>query len=305
MTRLARWAWAVLGWNLVVILWGAYVRATGSGAGCGAHWPLCDGQVVPRAPSIEQAIEYTHRVTSGLALLAVLAFLVAAFRSRPSGHPVRRTAVWALALILVEAGLGAGLVLFELVADDASTARAVSMAAHLVNTFLLLGALALNARAADDRPLRRLGAPRGAAASWLACLALLALAGASGAVAALGDTLFPSGSLAEALAADLDPTSHLLVRVRVAHPSLAAVAAAAVLLLASRWSLAAPAAAARPAWARATILLTLVQVGIGVANLALLAPIPLQLVHLLAADLLWIAVVSAGAERFALAPPGS
>ncbi|HSM13414.1 MAG TPA: COX15/CtaA family protein [Thermoanaerobaculia bacterium] len=305
MTRLARWAWAVLGWNLVVILWGAYVRATGSGAGCGAHWPLCDGQVVPRAPSAEQAIEYAHRVTSGLALLAVVAFLVAAFRSRPAGHPVRRTAVWALALILVEAGLGAGLVLFELVADDASTARAASMAAHLVNTFLLLGALALNARAADDRPLPRLGERRTAALAWLACLALLALAGASGAVAALGDTLFPSSSLAEALAADLDPTSHLLVRLRVAHPTLAAVAAAAVLLLASSWALAESAGAGRGVWARSAIAITLSQVAVGLANLALLAPIPLQLVHLLGADLLWISLVLAGAERFAPAPSGS
>jgi heme A synthase len=299
MTRLARWAWVVLGWNLVVILWGAFVRATGSGAGCGAHWPLCDGQVVPRAPSLEQAIEYTHRVTSGLALLAVVAFLVAAFRSRPAGHPVRRTAVASLVLILVEAGLGAGLVLFELVADDASTARAVSMAAHLVNTFLLLGALALNARAANESPLPQLDRRRPAATAWLASLALLALAGASGAVAALGDTLFPAGSLADALAADVDPTSHLLIRVRIAHPTLAAVAAAAVLLLASRWALLDPAAAPRSAWARAAIALALAQIAVGVANLTLLAPVPLQLVHLLGADLLWVAVVLAGAEKLA------
>ncbi|MBP1642498.1 MAG: cytochrome oxidase assembly, partial [Acidobacteria bacterium] len=143
--RLARLAWAVLALNLLVILWGALVRATGSGAGCGSHWPLCDGEVVPRAASVEKAIEFTHRATSGLALLAVAALLVAVRRALAPGHPARRAAAWSLAIILVEAALGAGLVKLGLVADDDSPARAVVMSVHLVNTLFLLAALALTA----------------------------------------------------------------------------------------------------------------------------------------------------------------
>lgn len=291
--RLARCAWAVVGYNLLVILWGALVRATGSGAGCGSHWPLCDGQVVPRAPSLEQSIEYAHRVTSGLALVAVVALAIAAFRARPAGHPVRRAAIWSVLLIVIEALLGAGLVLFELVAENASAARAVAMAAHLVNTFLLLGALALTARAAADRPAPRLAARPRMAAAWLATLALVAIAGASGAIAALGDTLFPARDLAHAIEQDLSPTAHALLRLRLAHPALAALAAAAALALAGRWTLA---GSARASWPRAVVVLTLLQVVVGVVNVALLAPVALQLVHLLLADLLWIALVVAGAD---------
>ena len=296
-TALRRLAWTVLGWNVAVVLWGAYVRASGSGAGCGSHWPLCDGQVIPRAPSVAQAIEYTHRVTSGIALLAIVALVVAAFRSRPAGHPVRRTALWSLVFVLLEAALGAGLVLFELVADNATRARALAMAAHLVNTFFLLAALALTTRAAGDRPPPRPGRRPLAAAAWLGLLALIALAGSSGAVAALGDTLFPARTLAEALAQDLSPTAHLLVRLRVAHPAIAGIAAAVALLLAARWSISVHAETRR--WGRVVGLLALVQVAAGIANVALLAPIPLQLLHLLIADLLWIAAVLAGASALA------
>lgn len=294
--RLVLLARLVLAWNLLVILWGAVVRATGSGAGCGSHWPLCDGQVVPRADSVEQAIEFTHRATSGIALVAVVGFALLAFRARPAGHPVRRAAVAATVLIVVEALLGAGLVLFELVADDASLARAWAMAAHLVNTFLLLAALALGVHTAAGGGWPRLArAPRFARA-WLATLGLLALAGASGAVAALGDTLFPARDLAHALEQDLAGTAHVLLRLRLAHPVLAAVAAAVVLL--GGWKLALDGGPGHRA-ARAAAALALVQIVVGVVNVALLAPIPLQLAHLLLADLLWIAVVLAGARTLA------
>jgi heme A synthase len=297
--RLQRLALAVLVWNLLVILWGAYVRASGSGAGCGAHWPLCDGEVVPRAPSAERLIEWTHRATSGLALLAGLALAVAAFRWRPAGHPARRWAAISLALLLVEAGLGAGLVLFELVADDASPARAVAMMLHLVNTFLLLAALVLTLHHADaeaaaagelDPAIRRL---------WIPSLVLLVFAGASGAVAALGDTLFPARSITEALAQDLSPASSLLLRLRTLHPAIAVAAAVAVLVFALRLLQRSEAPAAQRR-ARIAGLLALVQLAVGTINLGLLAPIPLQLLHLLLADLLWIATVLAGVAS----PPG-
>jgi len=282
-SRLARYAWLVLAFNLLVILWGAYVRATGSGAGCGRHWPLCDGEVVPRAPSVEKSIEFTHRASSGLALVAVVVLAIAAFRSRPAGHPIRRAAVWALGLMLLEAALGAALVLFELVDRNASVARAVMVPIHLTNTLLLLAALAASARSAA-LPLAARADERARSRGGLVVLLLLVVAAASGAVAALGDTLFPSTTLGEAMRQDLDATSHFLLRLRVAHPLVATTAAVAVMLLAQR----ARSSGSSSRWPTAASIFALSQLVVGSLNLALLAPLPLQLVHLLLADLLWI-----------------
>jgi len=289
--RLAHAAWAVLAFNLLVILWGAWVRVSGSGAGCGSHWPLCDGEVIPRRPSAEKAIEFTHRATSGVAFLAVAALLGAALRTLPRGHRARRAAAWAMGFMTVEAGVGAALVLLELVADDASLGRAAALAVHLVNTFLLLAALALTARHAAPPPPRRAPSPPAVRALAGLALALLLAAGASGAVAALGDTLYPARSLAEAVAQDLSPTSHLLLRLRLGHPALAAAAAVAVLLFAWRRH-GEPAGEPSPAVVVAA-LLALAQAILGLVNVALLAPVALQLAHLLLADLLWIATVLA------------
>jgi heme A synthase len=283
--RLPRLAWLVLGWNLAVILWGAFVRATGSGAGCGAHWPLCNGELLPRAPALETLIEFTHRATSGAALLAVFFLAFRVFRAKPPGHPARSAAVASVLFILSEAAVGAGLVLFRLVADNESVARALFMAVHLMNTFVLLACLTLTAHwcSADARP-------RITTRAWplaLAALALL-LVGTSGAVAALGDTLYPARSILGGLAADLSPTAHLLVRLRVAHPLLAlvgalAVAAAAASVLRAHGQ----ASLRRAAWTVAG--LVLLQLAVGLANVALLAPVWMQLVHLLLADVVWIA----------------
>ena len=176
-SSVARFAWGVLAFNVAVILWGAWVRLSGSGAGCGSHWPLCDGEVIPTAPSVEKAIEFTHRATSGLALVAVAALAVRARRAFGRGSAARRSAAWALGFVLIEALLGAGLVLFELVGADDSSARAVVMPLHLVNTLLLLGALALTARTAGGAAAPRLAGNWRAAAPWLATFALLALDG--------------------------------------------------------------------------------------------------------------------------------
>src|SRR5512134_3157490 len=143
--RFATYAWAVLVFNVLVILWGAYVRATGSGAGCGSHWPLCNGQVIPRDAGLTTLVEFSHRLTSGLALVAIVVLLAWTWRACAPGHPARRGAVLSLVFILTEAAVGAGLVLFQLVADNASMARAMFMAAHLVNTFVLLACIALTA----------------------------------------------------------------------------------------------------------------------------------------------------------------
>ena len=220
-TRLARFAWGVLSYNIAVILWGAYVRASGSGAGCGSHWPFCNGEVLPRDPGVATIIEFSHRATSGLALLFVVALLVWTLRGTRAGHPARGAAWASLFFMLTEAAVGAGLVLFRLVADNATMARALFMAAHLMNTFILVGCLTLTAYwLSGGVPVRVRGAGwRGGAVAL--GLAALILTGISGAVAALGDTLFPAGSLADALWNDLSPTSHLLIRLRVLHPAIA------------------------------------------------------------------------------------
>ena len=121
--RFTVYAWAVLAYNLIVIMWGAFVRATGSGAGCGSHWPLCNGVVIPRAPTTETMIEFSHRISSGLALVSVVVLLIWAYRSYPSGGSVRRGAAWSMFFMVLEALVGAGLVLFEYVAANVSVAR--------------------------------------------------------------------------------------------------------------------------------------------------------------------------------------
>ena len=194
-----RFAWGTLLYTIFVIIWGAFVRASGSGAGCGDHWPLCNGQITPHAPSFETMVELSHRITSGLSLILVIAMTVWAFRRFDKDHPVRGGAVASTVFILLEAALGAGLVLLKLVADNSSTLRAVAIALHLVNTFALLSAIAYTAWAAsrkltDSFTIR---ADRGRCVAIGCNVILFLLVGASGAIVALGDTLFPPSSISE------------------------------------------------------------------------------------------------------------
>lgn len=299
MSRFTRYAWTVLGINLVVILWGAYVRASGSGAGCGAHWPLCNGVVLPRAPAIATIIEMTHRLTSGLALLAVVGLVVWAIRTLPKGHAARRAAYASMFFMLTEALVGAGLVLFEMVAHNASLARGWWISAHLINTFLLLASLSLTAWYASGEPVP---ASRRVGGTGIACivLALVALAlGVSGGITALGDTLFPVTSLAEGLAQDAENGSHLFVRLRVWHPALAAIFAIGAIIATRK--IASDLGDARVKMlAGAVSGIVVLQLVIGAANVALLAPIPLQLIHLVLADAVWIALVLFSASAIAL-----
>ena len=160
--KFSQLAWGVLAYNLAVIVWGAYVRASGSGAGCGEHWPLCNGQILPRSPALETLVEFSHRITSGLALLGVLGLAIAARHSFPKGHIVRKGAGLSLIFILTEALIGAGLVLLGLVATNSSFTRAFSMILHLTNTFVLLACLSLTAAWASGLPApRKEGAPKG------------------------------------------------------------------------------------------------------------------------------------------------
>ena len=141
---LRNFAWFVLVYNVIVILWGAVVRATGSGAGCGDQWPLCDGAAIPQSPQFHTMVEFTHRMMSGGALILILALLVWTWRATAKGHLARWTAGIALVLVLNEAFLGALLV--TVASHSASVATGVLLfSCHLTNTLLLVAALALTA----------------------------------------------------------------------------------------------------------------------------------------------------------------
>ena len=302
-TSFARYNLAVLGYTLLVILWGAFVRATGSGAGCGSHWPLCNGEVVPPTPAIETLIEYSHRISSSALGLLVIGLVVWAYRAFGRGHPARAGAVAAMFFTVLEGLIGAAQVRLELVADNPALARGAWQAAHLANTFLLTAALTLTLWwSLGGGRLRLRG--RGITAALLAGgFAGMLLLGASGAVAALGNLLWPVTTLSAGLAADLSPASSLLLRLRVFHPLIAVLVGAYLAL--SGWIV----ARARPdqftrraaRWLAGLFALQLVA---GVANVVLLAPVWMQLLHLLLANGVWIALVLLAAAALSHAPLG-
>lgn len=287
--RFAAYAWVTLAGNMLVVLWGAYVRATGSGAGCGGHWPLCNGVVLPRQPAVETIIEFTHRLSSGLALILVVILFLFARRIYEKGTRVRSLTTVAVILMIVEALLGAGLVLFELVAGNTSLIRAAAGAAHLLNTFLLLATLGLaaswsswTAYRSDDAP-----APIYKISVGIGLLGVLFI-GMTGAIAALGDTLFPSTSLLAGLQQDLNPGSHILLRLRALHPIIALGVSLYLLGLIRIVQAKFQIAGALPG---ALIGLIVLQLAAGSLNVILLAPVWLQIIHLLLADSLWIGLV--------------
>jgi heme a synthase len=288
--RFRRWALALLAVTVAVILWGAFVRVTGSGAGCADHWPLCQGQLVPRSPALETIIELTHRATSGLAGLLALGLFFAARRVYPAGSSVRAATLVGLVLMLLEGAIGALLVKQGLVAKDASEARAFVVGLHLCNTFLLLGAQTLTVHfASGGEPLCFAGRAGRAAVLSLALLLALAL-GATGAITALGDTLFPVESLRAGIARDLTPGAHFLERLRVWHPALA-VAGGALLVYAVQVLRSSLATREVSRWASVLTVAYVLQLAVGSLNLLLLAPAPIQIAHLLLADVVWIALV--------------
>lgn len=288
LDRFAKFAWFVVAYNVLVILWGAFVRASGSGAGCGSHWPLCNGEVIPLNPSIERAIEFGHRTMSGLALLLVLGMVVWAFRKYPTGR-VRSGALASGILMLIEALIGAALVLMGWTGMDQSTARVISISLHLVNTFLLLAALALTAWwASGGQALDLRANPRHTTALTIGLVGLV-LTGAAGALTALGDTLFPASSLAAGLQQDMNSTAHFLVQLRVIHPIIAVIVGMYLLYLTVLFR--GRDGTTTRKLALAVRFLVVGQILAGVINILLLAPTWMQLVHLLLADLIWIVMV--------------
>jgi len=289
---LESFAWFTLAYNVVVVLWGAYVRATGSGAGCGSDWPLCNGRLLP---STSQAvIEFTHRATSGLSLALVVTLLIWSWRRTERGEWPRYSAAEAVILLFNEALLGAILVVFEHVGVDRSTSRALFLGLHFGNTLLLVAALTLTARWLSNRPRLFALSAKGAERLVIAMGLFGVMAtGMAGSLAALGDTIFPETALKDSLALDFSSNTQVLLRLRTLHPVVAAIAVLYLVWMMQRLS------KNREESSRILSFLTaalVAQVAVGVLNILLLGPVWLQLTHLLIAEILWILLVLASAE---------
>ncbi len=294
ISHVARFAWTALYWNVAVVLWGAYVRATGSGAGCGNRWPLCDGDVVGASAKGQTIIEFMHRITSVISLLMVIGLVVWCWRVTKKGDWARYSAVLAAVFLANEALLGAALVLLKHVGNDQSAGRILFLCLHFGNTLLLLATLSLTANwlSNGSRSFTLIGKWRQVSSIGLGLLATM-VTGIAGAVTALADTLFPSTSLASSLAQDFRSSTPALLRVRLLHPAVATIAACYVLWVIWRSS------TKRNRFSRSAIaLITLLflQVLIGMTNVLFLAPVWIQIAHLFVADALWILLVLTSAD---------
>ena len=291
LDKFARYAWFVLGYNVIVILWGVFLRASKSGDGCGQHWLTCHGEVIPSAPEMKTVIEFSHRLTSGLAFIAVLILVIWSFRRFPKGGAVRKTAFVSFIFIITEALVGAGLVLTGNTAETLTAARPFWMIGHLTNTFILLAFLTLTAWfASGGEPFSFKNNPK---ASLFLAIAVLGIffVGMSGSVAALSSMIFPSDTLAEGISKDFSETSNILLRLRISHPIVSIMTSVFLIFLAG-WLKAQAKENFRVArFSNFLTILILIQIAFGALTLLTLAPILMQLGHLLLADAIWIAFV--------------
>ncbi|MEI7849153.1 MAG: COX15/CtaA family protein [Chloroflexota bacterium] len=283
MNRFAKYSWGVLGWNMLVILWGTIVRATSSGAGCGNHWPSCNGVILPTPDRIHTFIEFTHRVMSGTALILVFFLLIWGLKIYPKGTHQRIGFIGAAVLIIIEAMLGAGLVLFKLVETDSSVFRAIAVSLHLLNTFLLLAFLSLNAWWASGGLPLQFKKHKTLAVLFLTGMIGIAIIGMSGAITALGDTLFPSTSLAQTLAEQNKTGAHFLIQLRIYHPIIAIIVGVLILYIV-RYLFNNASDSTGKKLSLLVGIIVLIQWTAGITNIVLLAPVWMQVIHLFIAD---------------------
>lgn len=285
-----RYAVFTVVYNVIVILWGVFLRASHSGDGCGQHWLTCQGEAIPSAPELKTVIEFSHRVTTAIAGIVVVGLVIWAFRAFQKGSIVRKLAVLSLVFIILEGAVGGGLVLTGNTAGNWTPTRPYWTAGHLINTFILVAFLTLTAWYAGGRRFVRVSDRK---LTWLIVLGVAAIfiTGISGSMAALTNMLFPSETIAEGIAKDFDPDSHILLRLRILHPILSVFSAVVLVFLAGWARKFAEGNAAVTRWSNVLSILIIVQVIFGAATLLMLAPIVMQLGHLLLADLVWIAYV--------------
>lgn len=294
--KFAAYARFVLAWNVIVILWGVFLRASKSGDGCGQHWLTCGGEVIPSAPELKTVIEFSHRITSFLAFVAVLILLIWTFRKFARGAQIRTTAIGSFIFIITEALVGAGLVLTGNTAETLTASRPFWMAGHLINTFILLAFLTLTARLASGGAPIEFKTERKYLGAILVGILAVFVVSITGSIAALSHMLFPAGTLSEGIAQDLSATSHALVRLRLLHP-ITAILTSVFLIFLIGWL--AKEAGTKPGvkrWSNVLSVLVLVQIAFGGATLLMLGPIVMQLGHLLLADAIWISYVLTAAN---------
>lgn len=291
-TRFSYLAWAVLAFTVLVILGGAVVRATGSGDGCGATWPVCGDRIFPANPALETVVEYTHRLTSAAAILGIGAMFLWARRLYDPEDPVRRGANAAAVIIVVESLLGASLVLFGWVDTDSSIARMIVVPLHLINTNLLVGALALTAWWSSGNPAPHHDQAQGTRRRLALGAAGLFVVSAAGALNALADTLYPVEDFITGVRDELAAGAPWLVQVRILHPLLAILIGLAVAYFAVN------AGTTRKTGRMGGIVagLVLIQFAVGVTNLFLATPLETQVIHLAMANAVWIAYLLFGAS---------
>jgi len=298
-SRFAKFAWFVLGYNVLVILWGVFLRASKSGDGCGQHWLTCQGEILPSAPELKTVIEFSHRLTTGPAFIFVLLLLVWAFRRFDKGHPVRKAAAVSFAFIVTEVLIGAVLVLTGNTAEAVTAERPFLAIGHLINSFLLIGSLTLTAWFAGESKSISFGADRRPIIFLAVGVVAILLVGTSGSVAALSSMLFPSASLAEGISKDFSAASNVLLRLRLSHPILSILTSVYLIFVAGWLKARSGNEAGVARWSNILSLVVLMQVAFGAATLLTLAPIVMQVGHLFLADLLWIAFVLMAANFLA------
>jgi heme A synthase len=296
-SKFAKFAWFTLAYNVVVILWGVFLRASKSGDGCGQHWLTCQGEIIPSAPELKTIIEFSHRMTTGPAFLFVLILFIWAVRRYGKQHVVAKTAAVSFLFIITEVLVGAGLVLTGNTAEALTAARPFWAIGHLINTFVLLAFLTLTAWFASGRiGFRYRPSPKAMLLVALAVAGIL-LVGTSGSVAALSTMLFPSETITEGISKDFSTASNILLRLRLSHPILSILVSVYVIFLAG-WLKANANERSITRWSNTVSTLVLAQIAFGAATLLTLGPILMQLGHLLLADLLWISFVILAASVF-------
>ena len=297
LSKFAKYAWFVLGYNLLVIIWGVFLRASLSGDGCGEHWLTCGGEVIPSAPQLKTQIEFFPRITSSLAGIFVIGLLGPSIVKRvkeksPESRLLVKMSILSLIFIIIEGIVGGLLVLTGNTAANWTPTRPFWMAAHLINTFTLIAVLSLTAWfAGGGKSFSFFKAERKVLLLLIIAILGIFIVGMSGSIAALSSMLYPSSTLAEGIAKDFSASSHYILRLRVFHPLLSVLLGLFLIGLAAWLKKKANNDSSTVRWANILSGLVLLQFISGIVTLLTLSPIIMSLIHLFLADAVWIAFV--------------
>jgi heme A synthase len=273
--------------SVLSILAGAFVRATGSGDGCGSTWPTCKGKIIPQLSDSSEVIEFSHRSISGILLIVTLIIFIKS-RNMSKGTIVRTTVNFLTFFVVFEAAIGAVIVLYEWVGLNSSLPRIIAVPIHLVNTFGLLACYAVLYKVLlnNFKNIKQLWDRR-----FVFVAFLFLLSGATGSITALADVLFPSASFYEGLMEDFDRTSELLTRLRILHPIVATGLSVALIIESRKIQ------KDYKIDVKFLQLLVIVAVILGVLNVLSNIVLLLSIFHLAIADLLWITYIYVSMDK--------